>query len=121
MRPLQSAERGTESATVVLLVEDDAAEVRRLEEALAGVTDGPESPRVRLEVAPRLDDALALLGKKRVDAVLLDLSLPETPGLAALERLHRAAPETPIVVLSDLADEAMAVDALRRGAQDYLI
>jgi PAS domain S-box-containing protein len=56
-----------------------------------------------------------------VDAVLLDLALPDAPGLAALERLHRAAPETPIIVLSALVDEATAVEALRRGAEDYLI
>jgi PAS domain S-box-containing protein len=105
---------------MVLLVEDDAAEIRRLEEALASVV-GAEAPRVRLEVATRLDDAIATLARKPIDAVLLDLSLAEAPGLAALERLHRDAPDTPIVVLSDLADEAMAVDALRRGAQDYLI
>ena len=106
---------------MVLLVEDDAAEIRRLEEALASVARGPGALRVRLEVAPRLDEGLAILARKPVDAVLLDLTLAEAPGLAALERLHRAAPDTPIVVLSDLADEAMAIDALRRGAQDYLI
>ena len=120
MRPLFPDDVGSERASLVLLVEDDAAEVRRLEEALASVA-GPEALRVRLESASRLDDAIERLSRKPIDAVLLDLSLAEAPGLAALERLHLAAPEVPIVVLSELADEAMAIDALRRGAQDYLI
>jgi PAS domain S-box-containing protein len=122
VRPLLPAERGGDGASIsLLLVEDDADEVRRLEEALTGAADGPEGPVVRLEVVGRLDEALARVRGARVDAVLLDLSLPDCPGLDALERLHRAVPETPIVVLSELTDEATAVDALRRGAQDYLI
>ena len=121
LRSLVPAEHGAGGASRVLLVEDDAAEVRRIEEALAGVTQGPEDARLRLEVASRLDDAIALLERTPVDAVLLDLALPDAPGLAALERLHRAAPDTPIIVLSALADEATAVEALRRGAEDYLI
>ncbi|HEX6058280.1 MAG TPA: response regulator [Gemmatimonadaceae bacterium] len=121
MLSLVPAEHGAAGASRVLLVEGDAAEVRRLEEALAAVTQGPGGARLRLDVSSRLDDAIALLERTPVDAVLLDLALPDAPGLTALERLHRAAPETPIIVLGALTDEAMAVDALRRGAEDYLI
>jgi diguanylate cyclase (GGDEF)-like protein len=57
----------------------------------------------------------------RVDCVLLDLSLPDSQGLAAVETLRAVAPDTPVVVLSGLASDELAVQAVVAGAQDYLI
>jgi PAS domain S-box-containing protein len=52
---------------------------------------------------------------------LLDLSLPDAQGLETIGRLAEAAPNLPIVVLTGLADEEVAMEAVRRGAEDYLI
>ena len=53
--------------------------------------------------------------------MLLDLSLPDADGLDTLVRAHAQAPKTPIVVLTGHDDEALAVRAVRAGAQDYLV
>ncbi|MBD0345101.1 MAG: response regulator [Coleofasciculus sp. Co-bin14] len=58
---------------------------------------------------------------KACSVILLDLSLPDTQGLDAVKQVHRAAPNIPIVVMSSLSDEAIALQSLQEGAQDYLI
>jgi signal transduction histidine kinase/HPt (histidine-containing phosphotransfer) domain-containing protein len=69
----------------------------------------------------RLSDALRQLSTAQVSCVLLDLSLPDADGLEGLKRVREAAPDVPIVVLSSHEDEMLAVEAVREGAQDYLI
>jgi DNA-binding NarL/FixJ family response regulator len=60
--------------------------------------------------------------KQRVfDAILLDLSLPDSRGLETIGRFVEVAPSAPIVVLTGVADEAVAMEAVRCGAQDYLL
>ncbi|HEV8359094.1 MAG TPA: ATP-binding protein [Candidatus Thermoplasmatota archaeon] len=101
----------------MLLVEDDLLDADLLAEALA------EAPgtRVHLAHASTLAEALALLAGGDHDEVLLDLSLPDSTGLATLDRLHAAAPALPILVLTGLEDEELAIRAVRRGAQDYIV
>jgi diguanylate cyclase (GGDEF)-like protein len=53
--------------------------------------------------------------------IVLDLGLPDGGGVEAIQRVQRAAPDVPLVVLTGLDDEAAAVEALHAGAQDYLI
>jgi DNA-binding response OmpR family regulator len=55
------------------------------------------------------------------DAVLLDLSLPDSHGPATLSSLRQQAPSIPIVVLTGLSNEAAAIVAVKEGAQDYLV
>ncbi|MEM9771046.1 MAG: EAL domain-containing protein [Cyanobacteria bacterium P01_D01_bin.73] len=55
------------------------------------------------------------------DVVLLDLSLPDSQGLATVSRLSEAIPSVPIVVLTNFKDDELALDAIRCGAQDYLV
>jgi signal transduction histidine kinase len=55
------------------------------------------------------------------DAALLDLTLPDSQGLASLEPIIRLAPSLPIVVLTNTNDEQLAIEAVRQGAQDYLV
>src|SRR4029077_2552358 len=76
---------------------------------------------LKLEHVDRLDAALARLSCEHFDVVLLDLSLPDEQGLNTLLRTHAHAPKVPIVILTGLDDEAMAVKAVRAGAQDYLV
>ena len=68
-----------------------------------------------------LGAALAKLDSGTFDVVMLDLSLPDADGLNTLVRTHEHAPSVPIVVLTRLDDEALAIRAVREGAQDYLV
>lgn len=71
--------------------------------------------------AETLSAALPIVLRGDYDAVLLDLSLPDSAGLAGLRDLALAVPRTAILILTGFDDEATAVEAMRRGAQDYLI
>ncbi len=99
----------------ILLVEDHPGDARLIRVALA------EAGGFWVEHLERLEPALVRLCSEAYDAVLLDLSLPESTGLETLRRVLEVAPETPVVVLSGLADEDTALEAVRRGAQDYLV
>lgn len=102
----------------VLHIEDDAGEAMLLREALRS---GPSPSRydpVRVET---LADGLAVLRKQKFDVVLTDLGLVDSQGLATFRALRQAHPDAPIVVLSGLDDESVALQALREGAHDYLV
>jgi len=101
----------------ILLVEDNAIEARMLREMIREACSGP----FHLEHKDRLSSALDFLSSGQFDVVLLDLSLPDARGLESVTQLHAHSPKVPIVVLTSLDDEAVAVRALRAGAQDYLI
>jgi len=101
----------------VLLVEDNAGDARLILEQLRELP----AEMFDLERVDRLEAALARLRRSGVDVVLLDLGLPDSNGLATFERAHSAAPEHPIVIISGLDDENMALQAVHAGAQDYLV
>lgn len=101
----------------VLLVEDNPGDVRLLREALRDARGG----NVDLSHVLRLEEGLKQLATGEFDVVLLDLSLPDASGLETVSRTVTAAPQVPIVVLTGLNDEQVAVRALREGAQDYLV
>lgn len=101
----------------VLHIEDDAAEAMLLRETLSG--DAAKAlTMVRVET---LQSGLASLRKGGFDAVLTDLGLVDSQGLATFRALRAAYPDAPIVVLSGLDDESVALQALREGAHDYLV
>lgn len=101
----------------VLLIEDNLAEARLIQEVLKG------TPRSRfiLSHAKRLGEAIERLGADPFDVALLDLTLPDSSGLDSLDTLIRDAPTLPIVVLTNTNDDDLAVEAVRHGAQDYLM
>ncbi len=101
----------------VLLVEDSPGDVRLIENLFAH----PENPRHELHVESRLDDATDWLAGASVDAVLLDLSLPDAQELESVEALRALRSEIAIVVLTGLDDDERAVKALQMGAQDYVV
>ncbi len=101
----------------VLLVEDNRGDARLVREMLAEVP----GLAFDLECTDRLSAALARLAQGGVDVVLLDLSLPDSRGLDTFLRVHALAPKTPTVLLSGLDDEALAVRAVQKGAEDYLV
>src|SRR5580692_1335110 len=101
----------------VLLVEDNPGDARLFTELLrdAGAS------RLSMVHVDRLAVALDRLNRDPFDVMLLDLSLPDANGLDTLVRAHAQAPKIPIVVLTGHDDEALAVRAVRAGAQDYLV
>jgi two-component system, cell cycle sensor histidine kinase and response regulator CckA len=100
----------------VLLVEDDTAFTSFLGAAL-GV--GPEPAAV--QTAGDLASALEQIRRTGPDAVVLDLNLPDSEGLATLRAVLASAPQLPVVVLTGVADVDIARQALQLGAQDWLI
>ena len=105
--------------TRVLLVEDNQGDAGLVRFALRAES-GPEHS-FKAEQVVCLQDALQSLKEKPFDLVLLDLTLPDAHGLNTLARVREAAPDLPIVIMTGLNDESMAVEAVRLGAQDYLV
>ena len=101
----------------ILLVEDNPAEARLLQELLKG----NQSAQFSLVRVKRLGEALDRLVEQEFDAILLDLTLPDSVGLDSLAPLSDRAPNLPIVVLTNANDDELAIEAVRRGAQDYLV
>src|ERR1043166_3263623 len=68
-----------------------------------------------------LQDALEQLAASKFDVVVLDLTLPDEIGIETFRRVHASSPHLPIVVLSGVDDQKIALQAVREGAQDYLV
>ena len=103
------------SSTRVLLVEDNRADARLVKELLSEIPERPFS----LTTVGTLGEALPQLATH--DVVLLDLSLPDAHGLSTVERMVSAGRRRPIVVLTGNDDQKIAMEALKAGAQDYLL
>ena len=101
----------------LLLVEDNPGDARLIREML----NEEGSLNTQMTHVECMSDAETHLAKHAVDIILFDLGLPDVQGLEAIRRAHAAAPGVPLVVLTGLDDESMAVQALQLGAQDYLI
>jgi PAS domain S-box-containing protein len=101
----------------VLLIEDNATDALIVQDELAH-TAGARFAVVHVE---HLSEGMTQLQAQPFDVVLLDLSLPDSHGFETFVRLHDAAPEIPIVVLSGRAEEELALKAVHSGAQDYLV
>jgi len=106
-----------ESTKKVLLVEDNPGDARLLSEALREVQPAPFA----LVHVDRFMTGIESLKREPFSAVLLDLSLPDAKGLDTVIRMQREISAVPIVVLTGLDDDAMALEAVRAGAQDYLV
>jgi diguanylate cyclase (GGDEF)-like protein/PAS domain S-box-containing protein len=102
---------------VLLLVEDSLGDARLLQEMLNEQSDFATD----LVHVQTLLEAETYLARKPVDLVLLDLGLPDADGIIAVRRARAAAPSVPLVVVTGRDDEVMAGEALKEGAQDYLI
>ena len=101
----------------VLLVEDNPGDVRLIREMLA---EEPEAP-FRLSSVDRLSRGLEFLTLNETALVLLDLSLPDSHGMETFSRMYAHSPKTPIIVLTGNDDHVLALSAVKRGAQDYLV
>jgi diguanylate cyclase (GGDEF)-like protein/PAS domain S-box-containing protein len=101
----------------ILLIEADPAAAKLV---LAALPDS-QTCAFTVERVSQLSEGIAKLGEKGIAAVLLNLSLPDSQGLGALDKLLCIAPDVPILVLGGSDDEPLAKQAVERGAQDYLL
>lgn len=101
----------------ILLVEDNDVDAHLTQDILA------EWSIEQFDVVhvARLNEAFIQLARTRFDAILLDLSLPDGYGLLTLKQMQATCPTIPIIVLSGLSDQSLAVEAVQTGAQDYLV
>lgn len=101
----------------ILLVEDNPYDAELLREMLLGVS----SVQFEWVHVPLLGEALKRLREEKFDAILLDLSLPDSHGQETLAKAYAQAHDTPIVVLTGHSDENLAIRTVHQGAQDYLV
>jgi diguanylate cyclase (GGDEF)-like protein/PAS domain S-box-containing protein len=104
-------------ATNVLMIGSKPEDQERVEELLLAIRGQP----YRLEVAPTVVEGLARLKQGRVEAILLDLDLPDSQGLTTFLRVQPKATQAPILLLVDGRDEDLGREAVERGALDYLL
>src|SRR5213592_2216303 len=104
-------------STKILLIENDPTAANEIRAALALASSG----FFEVEWVRQLSEGLARLTKGGIDAVLLELSLPDSHGIETFDKLFSTAPEVPILILGGSYNEALAKEAVGRGAQDYLL
>lgn len=101
----------------ILIVEDDPAAARLIKGMLAS----SPAPLFTTQNAPALLIALEMAASSPPDLIILDLDLPDATGLTGLERIQEVMPDIPILILTGHEEDALAVGALQRGAEDFLI
>jgi PAS domain S-box-containing protein len=101
----------------ILLIEDNPGDARLIKELLTAA----EGASFNLEHTDRLSTGLARLARGDIDVIMLDLSLPDSHGLDGLNKICAQTPKVPVVVMSGLSDQAVALNAVQEGAQDYLV
>jgi diguanylate cyclase (GGDEF)-like protein len=101
----------------VLLIEDNPGDARLIREMLA---EEPDSP-FNLHFSERLSHGLDFIANEKPDLVLLDLSLPDSLGLETFAKVYEHSPAVPIIVLTGTDDKTVALNAVKGGAQDYLV
>jgi len=110
-------EKFSQPGLKVLLVEDD----QEFADILKIRLSKEKSPSLEIICIPTLQQALDALAKARWDLVLLDLMLPDSSGIQTFTAVHTLARHTPIVIISGLDSDSLAIDAVRKGAEDYLV
>jgi putative two-component system response regulator len=103
--------------TKILVIEDNPADARLIREMLREYAPAI----IELAYAERLASGLDLLSKTDFTAVLLDLGLPDSKGLDTLASVQKRFPDLPVVILTHLSDDTVGTEAVRQGAQDYLV
>src|ERR1700683_2500733 len=101
----------------VLLIESEADDAARILNELGSATD----ERFDVEWVPELSSGIERLRNGGIGAVVLDLTLPDSNGIETFDKLYRASPRVPILILTGPGAEGTARQAVKRGAQDYLV
>lgn len=104
------------TAIRVLLIEDDPEDIELLQRYLRD----DARHEYAIGTAERLEEGLARLDSFKADVLLLDISLPDSHGISTFHKAFSRAPDVPIVLLTGMEDEKLALEAVKSGAQDYL-
>ena len=105
----------------ILIVEDNATDIELMLHALEQADLKPLGGEFEMEVRANAEGALQLLGERSVDLVLADMMLPGMSGLDLVSRIQTIDPNLPVLVVTRMNTVAQAVDAMRRGAFDYVL
>ena len=105
------------SKTCICLIDDNPGDVRFIQETIKEVS----AAKYDVLVFSCLADGIAQYAQQNFDILLLDLSLPDSRGLDTLVAAREALPPVPVIVLTGIEDEALALQAVQSGAQDYLV
>ncbi|MEO0794040.1 MAG: response regulator [Verrucomicrobiota bacterium] len=101
----------------LLLVDDNPGDVFLVQELLR---DAAESQNFQYSTASTLAEAMEIIAGGEIEVILLDLTLPDAAGVSTIEKMTEFCGETPVIILSGMQDEQLALHAVREGAQDYL-
>jgi PAS domain S-box-containing protein len=102
----------------ILLVDDDPLDRRLVEVTLARSN---RSEQYNVETAGTLSEAAKRLSNGNYDVLLLDLNLPDSSGIDTVQKAQDMNSDASVIVLTGLDDEEMGLEAIRRGAEDYLV
>jgi len=106
----------------IMLIEDNPGDARILQEELVeSLKEDPTHVQIDLRWFNLLSTALAYLSRGRFDTILLDMNLPDSSGLDNIDKVRSVSPHIPIIILSGLKDELTMAEAIRRGAQNYVV
>jgi DNA-binding response OmpR family regulator len=101
----------------VLLIEDNVGDYQLILKML----EISEIAKFELMQTPRLFSGLKLLESEKFDIILVDLGLPDSVGLESFKAILKKHPTIPIIILTGLANEEIGIQAIKLGAQDYLV
>jgi len=101
----------------VLLIEEDKKDFELLDALFGRIQN---NVGINIRRADRLSSALEMLENGSFEAVLTDLSLPDSRGLDTVAAIRERFPDIPLIILTDMADRGLALEAIRMGAQDYV-
>jgi two-component system sensor histidine kinase UhpB len=105
-----------EKTVRIILVEDNPGDALIIQEMLKEIYDN----HFDLHSFQRVDEGLKHLNEN-FDIMLLDLNLPDSQGIETFNTMNKHAPELPIIILTGLVDEELAINIVSEGAQDYLV
>src|ERR1044071_8919056 len=101
----------------ILVIEDNPTDLYLLEEMLRSSKAGVKN----IYTADRTSIGCELLKKQDIHLVLLDLSLPDSFGIESFLKIKEITQKIPVIILTGLTDSEIALEALKHGAQDYLV
>ncbi len=118
---MRSTRAKSKAPFTILIVEDNATDVELMLHALEAADLKPLGGDFDMEVRATAEGALQLLGERAVDLVLTDMVLPGMDGLDLISRIQKIDPNLPVLVVTRMNAVSLAVDAMRRGAFDYVL
>ena len=105
----------------IMIVEDNATDLELMLHSLEAADLKPLGGNFDMEIRSTAEGALQLLGERGIDLVLTDMVLPGMDGLDLVSRIQRIDPNLPVLVVTRMNAISLAVDAMRRGAFDYVL